>query len=86
MIYTISMFPSLFYSISQYKWATWKSILLLAITGSRLMQSFLLSVGEKFVPILKESNFRETGRLTPEEVINFIYKNYYSLRFFKFSL
>ena len=50
------------------------------------MQSFLLSVGEKFVPILKESNFRETGRLTPEEVINFIYKNYYSLRFFKFSL
>ena len=32
------------------------------------MQSFLLSVGEKFVPILKESNFKKTGKLTPEEV------------------
>jgi hypothetical protein len=32
------------------------------------MQSFILNVGEKFVPVLKESNFRETGRLTPEEV------------------
>ena len=35
-----------------------------------LMQSFLLSVGEKLVPLLKESKFKETGLLTPEEVIN----------------
>lgn len=33
------------------------------------MQSFLLSVGEKFTPLLKESKFSETGRLTPDEVL-----------------
>lgn len=33
------------------------------------LKSAALSVGEKFVPILKESKFRETGVLTPEEFV-----------------
>lgn len=33
------------------------------------IKSAALSVGEKFVPILKESKFKETGVLTPEEFI-----------------
>lgn len=33
------------------------------------MQSFLHSVGERITPILRESNFEETGRLTPEEFV-----------------
>jgi hypothetical protein len=32
------------------------------------MQSWLHSLGEQWLPILRESKFRETGRLTPEEV------------------
>ena len=32
------------------------------------MQSFIQNVGEYFVPVLKESNFPTTGRLTPQEV------------------
>lgn len=38
------------------------------ISWGATMQSFLLSVGEKFIPILKNSKFKETGLLTPEEV------------------
>ena len=34
----------------------------------RKMQSLLHSVGEYLTPTLKNSNFLETGRLTPEEV------------------
>lgn len=33
------------------------------------MQRVLHSVGEYLTPALKTSNFRETGRLTPEEFI-----------------
>ena len=33
------------------------------------MQSFLHSVGERITPILRESNFEESGRLTPEEFV-----------------
>ena len=33
------------------------------------VKSVALSVGEKFVPVLRETRFRETGVLTPEEFV-----------------
>jgi hypothetical protein len=31
------------------------------------MSKFLHSLGEQWLPVLKSSKFRESGRLTPEE-------------------
>lgn len=36
--------------------------------GRAAMQNILHAVGEYLTPTLKQSNFLETGRLTPEEV------------------
>lgn len=33
------------------------------------MQSIIQAVGEYLVPVLQESNFAKTGKLTPKEVL-----------------